>query len=119
MKDIHTPCGDLLAKRVALYLEARWGIGNFHRDYCGTGLWWQDGIFYHAHFHDGDPSIDHPDDGSTHGWIARFENRSQFITWLAVQTDLSLSGCAVNATAEEVYKANQRLTRAVLEAAVR
>lgn len=108
------PYGFDLANSVASVLEAeaaksKSGYGAMayhHRDYCGHGLFLEDGKFRVAEVEDGA------------GWetLLDFVNRDEFVCWLADQSDHSLSGYTGRGPFEDLRQGdNQRITRARLE----
>lgn len=91
------PVGIILAGQVAAQLMNGRSLVYRHRDYCGTGLIYYDKTFFYSRFYD----------GSKEKLLEKFTVASEFITWLAHQTDRSLSG----EREEFFYKFNQRITR--------
>lgn len=76
-----------LASKVAKKLlkdKGRKGIWYTHRDYCGHGLISIDDNISLVEVHDGDPL-----DGKA---LLSWKSESDFISWLARQSDFSLSG---------------------------
>lgn len=76
------PFGHDIAERVANGLQAGWPLGYAHRDYCGTGLHWQDGRFYYAEIYDSLPY---------EPMLQVFDEREAFVAWLAGQSTASLA----------------------------
>lgn len=76
------PFGHDLAERVASGLQAGWVLAYSHRDYCGMGLYWQDGRFCYAEIYDGRP--DEPA-------LRVFDERDAFVEWFASQSSASLA----------------------------
>lgn len=103
--------GKDIAAKVADRLEKGEELVYRHRDYCGMGLRFVENVFVYGEAQDG--YILAPVEISTwskppESWEYRtFAGREDFIRWLAVQTDESLSGIDVpkKGTAN-----NQRLT---------
>lgn len=109
------PLGRLLAEQVwRKLLNATPGNGviyDHHRDFCGHGLIrTQDGVML-ADVQDGGLYSGPP--------IAEWSAEGDFVTFLARQSDFSMSGWdaaePVFFTEDDWYRNNQRLTRAVLE----
>ncbi len=75
-----------LAKRVAGHLKKNGAIAYNHRDYCGTGLFFQGGQYMHTFVDDGHPVVYRAQEK---GWA--FHDVYKFIGWLAEQSDYSLS----------------------------
>ena len=104
--------GTQLADDVAAALEGGLIITYCHRDYCGVGLRYHNGIFIYDESHDS--TIATEDDLVQ--WQAQpstqrktFSSRPLFIAWLASQTDESLSGAELKLSNRFVAN-NQRLT---------
>jgi hypothetical protein len=102
-----------LAQAVATKLEQGFVLAFNHRDYCGMGLQYIDGVFMYAEVQDGFlPTIENLRDDQQSGAMANiqhllFYTRAEFIDWLASQSDHTLSGSAI---ADEFIRNNQRLT---------
>jgi hypothetical protein len=96
-----TPFGHELASKVAEALH-QGSIGHNHRDYCGMGLEYRDGLYCYGSLWDG--GMDKPEQS--------FANKQTFISWLSKQSNASLSN--VN-KADAVYWGNQVITRDRLE----
>jgi hypothetical protein len=99
-----------LATRVARNLEAGQVLAHSHRDYCGTGMRYADGEYIYGQVYDGllpstaearHGQLDDDEDRKT------FVERSEFISWLASQTDRSLSGEGLS---QEWQRHNGRVT---------
>lgn len=83
---------DKVAKRMLLKCDLMYD----HRDYCGTGLTWEDGKFIYGKVYEG--QLREP--------MKMFDKEEEFVAWLAEQSDESLSGHD-----EDIfYRDNQRLT---------
>ncbi|HZY82584.1 MAG TPA: hypothetical protein VFE50_23820 [Cyclobacteriaceae bacterium] len=95
------PFGKEFAQRVAQKLKTKSNLMYSHRDYCGTGLTWDNHQFIYCHVNDGYPAE----------VILSFDTEQAFIDWLAEQSDQSLSG---SNDANEFYRNNQRITQARL-----
>ncbi|WP_207513963.1 hypothetical protein [Longitalea luteola] len=73
-------------------------IGYGHRDYCGTGLEYRDGVYYYGELMDGfmwEPFL-------------QWASKQDFIQWLARQSDASLARLEAK---EPFYWGNQTITR--------
>ncbi|HAI75836.1 MAG TPA: hypothetical protein DCM08_06270 [Microscillaceae bacterium] len=95
--------GNSLATNVAVYLEKGGVVAYAHRDYCGMGLIYdadKQKFVYGSVF-----------DGNNFYPEKVFDNRKDFIKWLADQSDESLSGKELS----EFDRNNQRITRARLK----
>lgn len=88
------PYGVELAEAVAERLDQGFRLGNFHRDFCGYGLDKIDGEYVYDELSDGymltisqlnQLKIAAPERRA-------FSERSDFISWLAKQSDESLCG---------------------------
>lgn len=90
------PVGNELAEQVAIALQANW-LAYGHRDYCGMGLDYQEGVYRYGEVWDGylEEKI-------------RFTDRDQFIHWLANQSDASLARLEDK---DSFYWGNQTITR--------
>jgi hypothetical protein len=91
-----------LAERIAMKLETRGALGYAHRDYCGMGLEYRDGVWRYGALWDG--YMDKPDQ--------QWASRQAFIDWLAKQSDAALANLDSN---ESFYWGNQTIDRARLE----
>jgi hypothetical protein len=115
-----TPYGEALASRVADRLECGDALSYRHREYCGVGLRFVEPQFIYGEAFDG--VVLTPDDlrasGTNPANIEHvvFNSRTAFVTWLAAQSDESLSG---NDSPSEWLRGNQRITRARLESFAR
>jgi hypothetical protein len=92
--------GKELAERVAKRLAMKCDLMFSHRDYCGTGLTWENGNYVYGKVWDGyltDPMM-------------TFDSEQKFIDWLAEQSDNSLRGN----DEDSFHRNNQRLTQARL-----
>lgn len=109
-----TTWGRAFAERVADHLatlEEPHGIAHIHRDYCGHGLFHSGGEYRLCEVYDGYPSgpanPNHP---------LRWDNREDFVAFLARQSDHSLSGFDPKApglfTRDNRLRNNQRLNYA-------
>jgi hypothetical protein len=105
--------GTELATKVADFLGEGGEIRHAHRDYCGTGLCFAEGRFVYDEVEDG---FFRSLREQTRAPLAVFDDRGAFITWLAAQSDDSLSG---KERGDDWYTDNQRITRERLEEAVR
>jgi hypothetical protein len=115
-----TPYGETLAQAVMSKLTCttkNYEMLSIHRDYCGQG------IVHDKEF--GSFSICYVFDGYPGNDVKRFDSAAAFVTWLAKQSDFSLSGApgvdadpAVEALPpeEEWFRINnQRITKHTLE----
>ncbi len=102
--------GKALAQAVAQRLMAGEVLAYQHRDYCGIGLMFTEGVFVCGEVFDGSLSPQAWDSAGEH---QVFSSRSQFVNWLAKQTDASLAGKEL---ADEFNRDNQRLSLARLRA---
>lgn len=108
----HRKFGETLARRVAKRLTMenhnRGGLYHDHRDFCGHGLVYRDGIFLLLKVRD--------------GWIeasdtlATWDNEEDFVAFLANQSDYTCSGADADATLfyteDEFELNNQRINEA-------
>lgn len=105
--------GLALAQAVTAQLEQGRVLAFNHRDYCGMGLQYIDGVFMYAEVQDGYlPTLNNLQGDRQSGAMANmqyllFYTRAEFIDWLASQSDHTLSG---NDIADEFMRNNQRLT---------
>lgn len=107
------PYGLALAERVAAALQAGSGVYFQHRDYCGMGLWFEEGCFCYDEIYDCGPYPLEEVKAKAAGRGGRvFGNRQDFVTWLAAQSDHSLAGLELK---NEWLRQNQRITRERLE----
>ncbi len=91
------PFGTELATKVADALH-HGSIGHNHRDYCGMGLEYRDGLYCYGSLWDG--GMDKP--------TQSFADKQAFINWLSKQSNASLA----NLNAEQsIYWGNQVITR--------
>src|SRR5690606_23313207 len=75
--------GEYLARDVTAELKANpSGLFHSHRDYCGIGLYFFDGKFTLGEVNDG---------MGPYPIILTFEDTDEFLTWLADQSDQSMS----------------------------
>lgn len=78
------PFGEKIAKKVADKLETRVLLINVHPGYCGTALALDGKDFVYT---------DQVQDGQIHHVTQRFSSKTEFIKWLAAQSDDSLKNC--------------------------
>ncbi|WP_162799975.1 hypothetical protein [Pedobacter jeongneungensis] len=92
--------GTTLAIAVATKLKSGLSFGYSHRDYCGMGILFQDGMYYYGEIWDGylEPMLS-------------FEGEVAFIAWLAMQSTSSLA----RLDDEEFFRGNQIVSRLRLE----
>ncbi len=112
------PFGVKLTKQVARKLQSIPSYKQYvffysHRDYCGHGLWFNEGSFELCFVHDG-----YPDNR-----IMKWDNEQDFIAFLSKQSDYTCSGADTNEktfhTTNKWQMNNQTLTRARLKAFVK
>ncbi|WP_338845399.1 hypothetical protein V8J88_16940 [Massilia sp. W12] len=109
--------GPVLAQAVAQALRNGKTLIEQHPEYCGIGLAMIDGQFVCAEVYDG--QITTPQQAQNMRIQGQqpeclvFATETEFITWLAAQSDHSLSG---HDLAHEWARGNQRLTLARLQA---
>jgi len=96
--------GTALAEKVAGALLKN-TLGYSHRDYCGTGLEYNEGTYYYGELYDG--YMMEP--------ILKWSSQEDFIHWLAQQSDASLGRLEAK---EPFYWGNQTITRQRLKALV-
>lgn len=107
------PYGIAFAERVARKLSEGGSVYYKHRDYCGMGLWCEDGWFCYDEVWDCGPMPVQELLPTADKRGARFfDTRHAFVEWLAVQSDHSLSGLELK---DEWLQQNQRITRERLE----
>lgn len=107
--------GKQLATAVANRLKEVGQISESHRDYCGVGFAYHAGAFIYTHFNDGDPDLSPLAKSGMSGIIYRFSSEQEFVNWLSLQNDASLSGSGVG---NSWYENNQRVTFVKLKRAV-
>jgi len=107
--------GKELANAVATHLKEIGPIAEMHRDYCGTGFVYQADAFIYTHFHDGDPNLYPLHKSGMSGVIHRFSSEQEFVNWLSLQNDASLSA---SGSEDTWYANNQRVTLEKLKRAV-
>lgn len=107
--------GMLLAQQCADKLETGAKLCFSHREYCGMGLHFADGKFIYCEVFDGEmPSEKQYAQWQQHGPVGAFTafaDRDTFLTWLAEQSDDSLSG---RESSDAFLHDNQRLSLARL-----
>ena len=108
--------GKELANAVATLLKTIGPIAEMHRDYCGVGFVYHAGAFLYTHFHDGEPNLYPLHESGKSGVIHRFSSEQDFVNWLSLQNDVSLSGAE---TGDSWYANNQRITLVKLKQFVR
>ncbi|MFD0949953.1 hypothetical protein ACFQ0F_06050 [Paraperlucidibaca wandonensis] len=103
--------GNDLAEKVANHLEMIGPINNNHRDYCGTGFIFLNGNYIYTHFQDGEADLNNEinvPDKSSRGIVISFDSKIDFISWLSLQTDKTLSSAE---SSDDWYNNNQRITK--------
>ncbi len=110
--------GEVLAKEISTALERGLIITFCHRDYCGMGLRYHEGVFIYDESHDSTIATDQ----DLASWREKpssqritFMSAEPFVSWLASQTDASLSGAELE---NHWFANNQRLTIQRLKKAV-
>ena len=99
--------GEKLASKIAKRLKVGRSLINQHRDYCGHGLIYADGLYKIICVHDG--LVEYSDT------VVEFQGQAEFISFLSRQSDWSLSGA--DDSEKELYTENmfelnnQRLTK--------
>lgn len=96
--------GKALAEKVAGTLQ-KYSLGYGHRDYCGMGLEYKEGIYYYGELWDG--YMGEP--------LLKWPVKDDFVNWLAQQSDTSLARLEAK---EQFYWGNQTITRQRLKALV-
>lgn len=96
----NTSYGRDLATKFANRLMSVGMYGNSHRDYCGMGFVVQNGTILYVRLWDG--ALTKPED-----ILKKFSSKENFITWLAKQSDQSLSQ---KNDKDEFYRNNQTIT---------
>ena len=129
------PIGEELAGRVADTLEKGRSLHQSHRDYCGIGLFCSEDLMRQAEgFSEYDlrsstaesknafATIRYVEDGFGSDVLKVFPTRAALVTWLARQSDMSLSGCSRDPDhlqeEDDFSINNQRISRGWLEAFV-
>ena len=97
-----TPYGKKLALAVANKVEKGIDLANSHRDYCGKGLAFYNEKFNYVTVNDGNYFFDE----------VIFDSKSEFVDWLAAQSDETMCGKESN---DKWIQDNQRITRSRLE----
>ena len=96
--------GKALAEKVASSLLT-YSLGYGHRDYCGMGLEYKDGVYYYGELWDG--YMMEP--------LLKWPSMDDFVNWLAQQSDASLARLEAK---ESFYWGNQTITRQRLKTLV-
>ena len=106
--------GEALAFNVVQYLIKRKQISNYHKEYCGTGFYFDGQNFFYTHFFDGYPDLEHYQNSENRysGIISIFHEIAEFQDWLTNQSDKKLSGAE---SQDDFYSYNQRITKLKLE----
>lgn len=80
------PYGTALATKVTEKLlkatDVNHGLYHAHRDYCGLGLFYENGLFKLTTVYDG---------YGPQSTIVRFNSKEEFLEWLATENDQSMS----------------------------
>jgi hypothetical protein len=105
-----TPYGFPFASSVLHALKHSKEFCHQHRDYCGVGI-----------FYTPTPTktirISHVYDGYPEDTITEFHTEQDFVDWLSIQSDYTLSG--INERLPSFFINNQRITRSRLEAFIK
>lgn len=96
--------GKALAEKVAASL-LKYPLGYGHRDYCGMGLEYKEGVYQYGELWDG--YMMEP--------LLKWPSKEDFINWLAQQSDASLARLE---SKDSFYWGNQTITRQRLRALV-
>ncbi|ENX38497.1 hypothetical protein [Acinetobacter sp. NIPH 2100] len=106
--------GEDLANKVVQYLMKQTQISNYHKEYCGTGFYFDGQNIFYTHFFDGYPDLEHYQNSENRysGIIRTFHEMMEFQDWLANQSDRKLSG---EESQDDFYSYNQRITKLRLE----
>lgn len=106
--------GETLAFNVVQYLIKHTQISNYHKEYCGTGFYFDGQNIFYTHFFDGYPDLEHYQNSENRysGIISIFHEIAEFQDWLANQSDRKLSGAE---SQDDFYSYNQRITKLKLE----
>jgi hypothetical protein len=96
--------GRTLAEKAAASL-LKYSLGYGHRDYCGMGLEYRDGVYQYGELWDG--YMMEP--------LLKWSSKEDFINWLAQQSDASLARLEAK---ESFYWGNQTITRQRLKTLV-
>lgn len=101
--------GAALAHKVVIYLIENKKINYYHKEYCGTGFYFDGQKVYYTHFFDGHPMLEILKNcyNEEYSVIKEFQNLMDFQKWLAEQTDEALSGAE---SLDEFSRYNQRIT---------
>jgi len=106
------PVGTSVAEAVAKRLETGTTLAYGHRDYCGAGLRFVDGEYIYGEVSDGML----PSTKELQEWVQVpaamerivFSSRTEFVAWLAAQTDASLNDSELR---DPCLVGNQRLSK--------
>lgn len=101
--------GTVLAQAVAKRLQSGEILAYQHRDYCGIGLCFSEGVFVCGEVYDGSLGVTAWGGSCEH---QTFATQTEFVRWLAKQSDESLSGKQLK---DEFQRENQRLSIARLQ----
>ena len=105
--------GTYLSKKAVEYLIKNKQLSYLHKEYCGTGFYYDGSRVFYTYFYDGFPDLNpHKNEDSVGGIIKEFNNFTDFQIWLESQTNDSLSGKELQ---QHFYKNNQRITRERLQ----
>lgn len=105
MDDQERPYGEELMRDVASHLFGGLAIAAVHRDYCGVGLFCDDGGVYAAEVYDGAPGAP----------LMRWASQKDFVDFFAQQSDASMGrgpGSPPEFAVDDPWRhGNQTLTR--------
>ncbi|KKD59175.1 hypothetical protein RN22_17420 [Grimontia sp. AD028] len=112
---VNLPIGTELAECVYDLLIEGHAVDFCHYGYCGVGFVSEESVVHYTHFDEWLTwrcgTLYEPG-GEYLGIIRSFTSKANFVEWLAVQTDHSLSG---SETGDSWYTNNQRVTKDRLE----
>ena len=106
--------GPALAEQVAASLLAGHTVVSYHRDYCGMGLAYKDGVFLYGEVWDGQLQSWNTHENRAASLLT-FQDRAAFVAWLSQQSDATLSRREM---ADSFYWNNQPITQQRLAAFV-
>lgn len=104
-----------LSERVYEFLKQGSSISSSHYGYCGVGFVFDKNVIHYTHFDEwltwrGGKRYELG--GEYLGIIKSFATKQEFVGWLSIQSDHSLSGFK---TGDDWYINNQRITKSRLE----
>ncbi|MGF1770416.1 hypothetical protein L4D06_23935 [Enterovibrio makurazakiensis] len=104
-----------IAERVYEQLIQGKALDYVHYGYCGVGFVSEGEFIHYTHFDEWltwQLGTEYQPGGEHVGIVRTFISKSEFVEWLAIQSDHSLSGAEAN---DDWYTNNQRVTKARLE----